>query len=427
MPGRREEPARGILRVDTDLDGVPRPGRPSCRRQLLAGGDPDLLADDVDPGDELGHRMLDLEPAVDLDEVEGAVRSDEELERSRVPVADRLACLRDRRLHRLARRVVERGGRGLLDELLVAALDRALTLAEGQHPSGGVAQHLDLDVACGRDELLDVDRAVAERRLRLGARRAVRVLEVVRARNEPHSLPAATRGRLEQHGKARVGGRPAKVGEADCAVGAGHERDSGRPHRLFRAHLVPHLLDDRSGRADEDDVVVVARTHELGVLGEEPVAGVHRVAPRRLGRGHDVRDPQVALRRRGRPDAHRLVGELDVERVAVGGRVDRDRLDPQLVQRTDDAHGDLAPVRDENAFEHGDLDGGRREDGLELEQELAVLDRLGVLGVDRTHDARVSALSSLNSFIASRTQSTWPGTTVSPTSTNAGAPGCGAR
>ena len=94
-----------------------------------------------------------------------------------------------------------------------------------------------------------------------------------------------------------------------------------------------------------------ART-KLGVLGEEAVARVHRVAARGLGRGDDVRDPQVALRRRGRPDAHRLVGELDVERVAVGGRVDGDRLDAELVQRTDDAHGDLAPVRDEHAFEH---------------------------------------------------------------------------
>ena len=33
------------------------------------------------------------------------------------------------------------------------------------------------------------------------------------------------------------------------------------------------------------------------------------------------------------------------------------------------------------------LDGGRRQDRLDLEQELAVLDRLGVLDVDRADDA----------------------------------------
>ena len=47
------------------------------------------------------------------------------------------------------------------------------------------------------------------------------------------------------------------------------------------------------------------------------------------------------------------VREPDVERVLVGGRVDGDGLDVQLVQRANDAHGDLASVRDENTLEHG--------------------------------------------------------------------------
>ena len=79
---------------------------------------------------------------------------------------------------------------------------------------------------------------------------------------------------------------------------------------------------------------------------------MHGVAARRLGRGDDVRDAQVALRGRGRADADRLVGELDVQCVAVGGRVDGDGLDPELVQRADHADGDLASIRDEHAVEH---------------------------------------------------------------------------
>ncbi len=38
--------------------------------------------------------------------------------------------------------------------------------------------------------------------------------------------------------------------------------------------------------------------------------------------------------------------------VTVGRRVDRNGLDAELVQRTDHPHGDLAPVRDEDAAEH---------------------------------------------------------------------------
>ena len=55
--------------------------------ERLAGGDPDLERDEVDAGQHLGHRVLDLDPAVDLDEVEVALAVDEELERPDVLVA----------------------------------------------------------------------------------------------------------------------------------------------------------------------------------------------------------------------------------------------------------------------------------------------------------------------------------------------------
>ena len=42
----------------------------------------------------------------------------------------------------------------------------------------------------------------------------------------------------------------------------------------------------------------------------------------------------------------------DVQRVLVGGRVDGDGLDAELVQRADHADGDLAAVRDQDAVEH---------------------------------------------------------------------------
>ena len=42
-----------------------------------------------------------------------------------------------------------------------------------------------------------------------------------------------------------------------------------------------------------------------------------------------------------------FVGETDVRGVAVGVGVDGDRGDAQLAGRPQDAHGDLAPVGDE--------------------------------------------------------------------------------
>ena len=80
---------------------------------------------------------------------------------------------------------------------------------------------------------------------------------------------------------------------------------------------------------------------------------MHRLASRRLRGGDHARDPQIALGGGGRPDADRLVGEPHVERVCVGGRVHGNGLDPELVERADHPYRDLAPVRDEDAREHG--------------------------------------------------------------------------
>ena len=63
--------------------------------------------DDVDSRDELRHRMLDLDPAVQLEQVEVAP-IEHELDRARTPVAER-AAERDRGVaHALAQLAVER-------------------------------------------------------------------------------------------------------------------------------------------------------------------------------------------------------------------------------------------------------------------------------------------------------------------------------
>jgi hypothetical protein len=53
---------------------------------------------------------------------------------------------------------------------------------------------------------------------------------------------------------------------------------------------------------------------------------------------------QVALDGRRRTNADRLVGETNVERIGIGGRVDGNSLDSELVESTDDANGDLASI-----------------------------------------------------------------------------------
>ena len=59
-----------------------------CRkRQFRAGGDADLLLHQVEAGDHLGDRMLDLEPGVHFDEVELAILI-QELDRAGAAIAE---------------------------------------------------------------------------------------------------------------------------------------------------------------------------------------------------------------------------------------------------------------------------------------------------------------------------------------------------
>jgi hypothetical protein len=57
---------------------------------------------------------------------------------------------------------------------------------------------------------------------------------------------------------------------------------------------------------------------------------------------------EIALAARRRADAHGLVGELDVPRIAVGLGIHGHGLDAHAAGGLDDAAGDLAAVRNQD-------------------------------------------------------------------------------
>ena len=81
-------------------------------------------------------------------------------------------------MHCGAERIRERGSRCLLDELLVAALDRAVAIAQ-VHDALAVPEHLHLDVPPAAHEALEVDARIAERSPRLGDRECELWFELV--------------------------------------------------------------------------------------------------------------------------------------------------------------------------------------------------------------------------------------------------------
>ena len=168
---RRQEPAAcGVLGVDAALDRVASPlDRRLVEGERQSGGHSDLLGDEVDAGDHLGDRMLDLKSRVHLEEVELAVGV-QELDGAGVVVADRARHRDGGFAHCAACLFGEQGSGALLDELLVAALRRAVALTEPDHVAVGVADDLDFDVPRPGQVALDVELGPPEVRLGLACR-----------------------------------------------------------------------------------------------------------------------------------------------------------------------------------------------------------------------------------------------------------------
>ena len=129
---------------------------------------------------------------------------------------------------------------------------------------------------------------------------------------------------------------------------------SGAPtfSAMWRAlTLSPRFSIARRRRADPDQAGVDHGLGEVGVLGEEAVAGVHRVGAGLLGDVDDLLDVEVGVGRGRAAERVRLVGEPHEERVAVGLGVHRHAADAGVLAGADHAHRDLAAVGDEDLLQ----------------------------------------------------------------------------
>ena len=293
---RRGELARRVLGGQAHLDRVAGRGGGSLRGrdgrlgQGPAGGEPELLADDVEPGDELGHAVLDLEPRVDLEEPEGAVPVVEELAGRRVAQAGSRGDPNGHRVELAPLRLGQAGRGRLLDQLLVAPLERAVALAEGNDPAGQVAQQLDLDVAGRQDLALEVDRPVAERRRRFSGTGKQRRRQVARPLDPTHPAAPAPGRRLD---KERVAHPVGSRDDRGDLVGAVDRRRFERPRDDRHVgcgrgppggELVAQRRDGAMVRPDEGHPGGGDGLGERRPFGEEPVARMDRLGPGRQRR-----------------------------------------------------------------------------------------------------------------------------------------------
>jgi hypothetical protein len=143
------------------------------------------------------------------------------------------------------------------------------------------------------------------------------------------------------------------LGHVGHALGdARHDRHARGVHEGAGGGLGAHGVDRIGRRADEGDAGVLACARERRVLGQEPVARVHRLRARGGGHLEDLRDVQVGVRRGARAERVGLVGELHEQRIAVDLGVHGHRADSHLAQRAHHPDRDLATVGDQHRLEH---------------------------------------------------------------------------
>src|SRR5690554_2339494 len=343
-----------VFGIDAALDGVPaKLDVALAQGELLAGGNQDLLLHQVDAGDHFGHGMFDLYAGVHLDKEELAVFV-QELEGSRAAVAHLAAGFRTALADAFDQAACDARCRGLFYDLLVASLHGAVALAQPDSVAAPICKHLNLDMARVLEELLHIDFGIIEGGTGFITSHGHSAQQCRFGVDDAHAATATATGRLDDDGIADIA-----CGLHDLfgifrqrAFRAWHDRHAGFYHGAFCADFVAHGPDGFGTRSDEHKAAFLDALGEVGVLGEEAVTRMDGFGVSDLGRRDNRRHIQIAVARGSWPYTHRLVRQTHVLGIAVGFRMDDNRLDAQLATSALDTQGDLATVGNEDFFEH---------------------------------------------------------------------------
>ena len=363
LAGVGHEVVGGILGGDTGLDGI------AVALDGLLGGDgdlggvqgialchQDLGADDVDVGDQLGDGVLHLDTGVHLDEVGVALQVHQELAGTGVAVANVAAQSQSAVEDLLAGCLGDGEGGGILNHLLVAALNGAVTVVQVDHVAVVIGQHLDLNVLGAPQILFDEDLVVAEGLLGLVDGLLELLLHVGSLVDDTHAAAAAAVGCLQHNGVANLLGHFQGLFHGlHGVVHAGDDGHVGGDGDLLGGDLVAHGVHAVHGGTDEDDAVLFALFHQDGVLGQEAVAGVDGIDVVVLGDLDDGGDIQISVNRAAfGVQGVGFVGQVTESGVLVFLGVNGNGGNVQLVESTEYTDGDLAAVGDQNALELSD-------------------------------------------------------------------------
>ena len=257
--------------------------------QRLAARKFDLHGDEIDAGDFLRHRVLDLQPRIGLDEGERRcmarrIRIDQKLERRKAAQFD-IVCEPHRRVAQLLAQIRIEIRRGRVSRRSsgggAARCSRAPRYGSPILPSPATCTSMCRALGMKR---FGIDRIVAERGQRFGLAAVVGALEFVRPCHDAHAAAAAAGDRLDDDRPLLRRAKKARV--SSSVAGPGVPARTGTPKRSAsaRARALSPKIDSTCGaRPDENQPDLLAGLGELRILAQKAVARMNRVAVRRLG------------------------------------------------------------------------------------------------------------------------------------------------
>ena len=167
--------------------------------------------------------MLNLHPGVHLDKVKRVV-FEQELKRARTAIPHVEAGAHTGIANLVAQGIIDTGGWRLLDDFLMAALQRAVAITEMNRIALPVRQHLNFDVARPLQEFLHVDNRRAEGGLGLGLGHLYRGEQHLFVVHHPHTATTTASCCLHNYRETNFSRDPNHLVRiiGQCAIRAGH-------------------------------------------------------------------------------------------------------------------------------------------------------------------------------------------------------------
>ena len=207
----------------------------------------------------------------------------------------------------------------------MAALERAIALAQVHSLTFSIAKDLNFNMAWGCKVFLDIDFVVAEVGFAFSTCCSECTFHVCSGLRHFHAFTTTTSSCFDDDRIAHFFADALRFFEGWNATGRTRNTwNAKRLHCIFSRDLVAHDADVFRCWTDEGQAMIFDNLYEVGVLRQETIAWVNRFSARDFASCDNRWYRQVGLLRRRWANTDTFVGHANVHGVCVGSGVNSD-------------------------------------------------------------------------------------------------------